>query len=227
MTQGGQGDRLCAVRVRGVTRLFGATPALRGVSLDLLAGSVTLLSGPNGAGKSTLLSIIGTELKATRGRVIYEGASGPLELDRVRAQLGWVSHDSHCYRELSGRANIELTARLYGVPPDLAWERVAERCGLGRFAERNVGTLSRGQRQRVALARALVHEPSLLLLDEPWTGLDTASGERLEQVVRQERERGAIVVVVSHTVGLADRLGALEVPLVTGRRADPSGSQLC
>jgi heme exporter protein A len=203
--------------VRGVTRLFGATPALRGVSLDLLAGTVTLLSGHNGAGKSTLLSIIGTQLKPTRGEVHYEADGGAVELRRVRAQLGWVSHDSHCYRELTGRQNIELAARLCGVDPELGFRRVAERFGLERFAERSVATLSRGQRQRVALARALVHDPTLLLLDEPWTGLDAASAERLEQVVAEERSRGAIVVVVSHAVGLAARLGGREVALAAGR----------
>lgn len=199
--------------------MFGATPALRGVSLELTAGSVTILSGPNGAGKTTLLSIIGTQLRPTRGEVLYEGTTGALEQRRVRAQLGWVSHDSHCYRELTGRQNVELAARLYGVPVEVGWERVADRFGLGRFAERDVGTLSRGQRQRVALARALVHQPSLLLLDEPWTGLDAASGQRLEEVVTEERERGAIIVVVSHQLGLDERLGARNVPLVGGRIA--------
>lgn len=203
--------------MRGVTRLFGATPALRGVSLDLLAGTVTLLSGHNGAGKSTLLSIVGTQLKPTRGEVLYEAEGGAVELRQVRAQLGWVSHDSHCYRELTGRQNIELAARLCGVDPDRAWLRVAERFGLERFAERSVATLSRGQRQRVALARALVHDPTLLLLDEPWTGLDAASAERLEHVVAEERSRGAIVVVVSHAAGLSERLGGREVVLASGR----------
>lgn len=217
VTESRQGSRLQAVHVRGVTRLFGATPALRGVSLDLRAGTITLLSGPNGAGKSTLLSIIGTQLRPTRGEVRYQSAAGPLEVRQVRAQLGWVSHESHCYRELTGRQNIELAAQLYGISSERAWERVVDRFGLGRFVERSVATLSRGQRQRVALARALVHEPSLLLLDEPWTGLDAASSERLEKVVAEESARGAIVVVVSHAAGLAERLGATRIPLRGGR----------
>lgn len=219
MAEQGPWERLSTVRVREVTRLFGATPALRGVSVDLSAGSITLLAGPNGAGKSTLLSIVGTQLTPTRGEVIYEARGGALPIDAVRAQLGWVSHASHCYRELSGRQNIELAARLYGIEPRGAWERVSERFGLGRFALRGVGTLSRGQRQRVALARALVHQPSLLLLDEPWTGLDAASSERLEGVVREERERGGLIVIVSHEAGLGERLGARMVQLVGGRLA--------
>jgi heme exporter protein A len=203
--------------VRAVTRLFGATPALRGVSLELRTGTITLLSGPNGAGKSTLLSIVGTQLAPTRGEVAYQSAERALATQDVRAQLGWVSHASHCYRELTGRQNIELAARLYGMDPQAAWQRVSERFGLGRFALRGMGTLSRGQRQRVALGRALVHEPSLILLDEPWTGLDAASSDRLEAVVQEERERGALVVIVSHQAGLARRIGAHTVRLEAGR----------
>jgi heme exporter protein A len=220
MPQEGAWQRLSTVRVHEVTRLFGATPALRGVSLELNAGSITLLAGPNGAGKSTLLSIVGTQLTPTRGDVSYLAEGTPLAVDAVRAQLGWVSHASHCYRELTGRQNIELAARLYGIDPHAAWARVSERFGLGRFALRSVGTLSRGQRQRVALARALVHDPSLVLLDEPWTGLDAASSLRLESVVREERERGALVVIVSHQAGLAERIGARTVELVGGRIAE-------
>lgn len=224
MAQQGPWERLSTVRVREVTRLFGATPALRGVSLVLSASSITLLAGPNGAGKSTLLSILGTQLTPTRGEVVYETNGRALPQDAVRAQLGWVSHASHCYRELSGKQNIELAARLYGIEPASAWERVSERFGLGRFALRSVGTLSRGQRQRVALARALVHQPSLLLMDEPWTGLDVASSERLEKVVREEGERGALVVIVSHEAGIEERLGANKVELVGGRLAGSNGS---
>jgi heme exporter protein A len=108
------------------------------------------------------------------------------------------------------------------VDPTLAWRRVSERVGISAFAERTVGTLSRGQRQRIALARALVHEPSVLLLDEPWSGLDAASAARLEHVVRDERDRGAIVVIVSHEPDLADRLAARRVRLDKGRVIDAS-----
>ncbi len=218
VVSGGEAERLTGVRVCGVSRLFGATPALRGIHLAFQAGTVTLLAGPNGAGKSTLLSIVGTQLSPSRGEVIYSsGASERLSLGTVRAQLGWVSHESHCYRELSGRQNVELAARLYGVDPEKAWTEVSERVGLGRYAERAVSTFSRGQRQRVALARALVHQPSLLLLDEPWTGLDASSSAQLERIVSEERDRGAVVVVVSHASGLAERLGARTVQLTAGR----------
>jgi heme exporter protein A len=207
--------RVERIEVRGVTRLFGATPALRGVTTQFDAGELVFLEGPNGAGKSTLLAILGTVLSPTSGSVRY----APIGEDRQQARehIGWVAHESHCYRELTGRQNVELAAELRGLPPAPAWARVAARVRAEAFAERSVSTLSRGQRQRIALARALVHQPSILLLDEPWTGLDDATSQELERIVLEERERGAIIVVVNHTPGLADRLGARTVRIDRGR----------
>jgi len=207
--------RIDRIEVRAVTRLFGATAALRGVSVEFSAGEMIFLEGPNGAGKSTLLAVIGTVLAPTRGSIHY----APLGEDRelVREHIGWVAHESHCYRELTARQNVELAARLRGVDPQSAWERVSERVLAVSLADRSVGTLSRGQRQRVALARALVHEPSVLLLDEPWSGLDPATAERLELVLKAERERGALVIVVNHAPGLAERLSARVVRLEAGK----------
>ncbi len=210
--------RIERIRVRAVTRLFGATPALRGVNASFLPGTITLLEGPNGAGKSTLLSIIGTVLAPSSGVVVYDPVGTEREL--VRAYIGWVAHESHCYRELTGRQNVELAARLHGIDPTQAWQRVVERVGAQTFGERRFSTLSRGQRQRISLARALVHTPSVLLLDEPWTGLDTASAARLEEVLVTERERGTLIIVVSHATGLAERLGAQRLRLEGGRVVD-------
>jgi heme exporter protein A len=207
--------RIERIEVRSVTRLFGATPALRGVTTQFDSGELVFLEGPNGAGKSTLLAILGTVLAPTSGSVHYV----PLGEDRelAREHIGWVAHDSHCYRDLTGRQNVELAASLRGLPPAEAWERVCKRVRADTFADRSVGTLSRGQRQRIALARALVHEPSILLLDEPWTGLDDATSRELEQVLLEERSRGAIIVVVNHTPGLGQRLGARTVRIESGR----------
>jgi heme exporter protein A len=208
-------ERVEQIQVSRVTRMFGATPALRGVSAAFDAGTITFLEGPNGAGKSTLLAVIGTVLLPTSGAVVYQPLGDDREL--ARAHIGWVSHDSHCYRELSARQNIELAAKLHGVDPRGAWREVSGRVAVDAFADRNVGTLSRGQRQRVAVARALVHAPSVLLFDEPWTGLDFATAERLEQILVEERDRGAIIIVVSHTLGIAERFGARRIRLEDGR----------
>jgi len=204
------------IDVRGVTRRFGATLALRQVSTSFEAGTLTFLEGPNGAGKSTLLAIVGTVLQPSSGSVWYE----PFGSDQAQARrhIGWVAHESHCYRELSGRRNIELVAQIHGVENAAAQvDRVIGRVGAEPFAERPVGTLSRGQRQRIALARALVHDPGVLLLDEPWTGLDVASVDRLEAVIREEVARGSLVVAVTHGTGTAERLGARRLRIEGGR----------
>jgi len=204
------------IEVRAVTRRFGATLALRQVSTSFEAGTLTFLEGPNGAGKSTLLAIVGTVLRPSAGSVWYE----PFGDDQAQARrhIGWVAHESHCYRELSGRRNVELVAQIHGVlNAPMQVERVVERVGAEAFADRPVGTLSRGQRQRIALARSLVHDPGVLLLDEPWTGLDVASVDRLEAVIREEVARGSLVVAVTHGPGTAERLGARRLRIEGGR----------
>jgi len=198
-----------------VTRLYGNTAALRGVNAVFEPGPITFIEGPNGAGKSTLLGIIGTLIRPTAGSVNYQ----PITAQRldVRQELGWVAHDSRCYRELTVRQNVELAARLHGHSPRTAWETVSARVGASTLADRALATLSRGQRQRAALARALVHSPSVLLLDEPLSGLDIGAMKSTEEILVSEARRGTIVIVVSHDFGLSERLGGRRLQLVAGR----------
>lgn len=206
--------QLHRVIVRRVVKTFGATVALRGVDAELGRG-LTVIEGPNGSGKTTLLRIIGTVLRPTSGTVVYE----PMGEDRERARetIGWLSHEPLAYPDLTGRDNIELAARLLGLDAHRSWQRAAERFELGKFAERPLRTNSRGQRQRIALARALVHDPSLVLLDEPTAGLDAASVKRLLRVVGRLVERDALVVVVSHDTGLFEDLPLARIALDRGR----------
>jgi heme exporter protein A len=204
-----------SVELRAVTKTYGPVRALVGVSTRFEAGRVSVVTGPNGSGKSTLLAVVGTLARVTSGRVDH----GEIGRSRgeVRATLGWLGHDTLCYPELTGRENIELAARLHGRDPREAVARAMERFELGGYTERPLRTYSRGQRQRVALARALVHEPRLLLLDEPTTGLDVASTRRLEAVVREEASRGAVVLVVTHDVSFASEVANARVELERGR----------
>jgi ABC-type multidrug transport system ATPase subunit len=194
------------VQLSSVTKTYPpAVRALRGVSASFTGGKVSVVLGANGSGKSTLLAIVGTLAAVTSGKVSH-GALGKTR-EAVRRSLGWVGHDALCYADLTGRENIELSARLHGMPVDAAFEAARERFALGAFAERPFRTYSRGQRQRIALARALVHEPMLLLLDEPTTGLDKSGVDVLQGVLAEEAKRGAVVIVVTHDDGFAKAVG--------------------
>jgi heme exporter protein A len=163
--------------------------------------------------------VLATVIRPTFGRVAYEPLGD--DVDRVRPELGWVAHESLLYRALTGRENVEFAAKLYGVDDPRACERAWTRVEATAFIDRRIATLSRGQRQRVALARALVHSPSVLLLDEPWTGLDAASAALLERELVVERERGTLVVVVTHAADQAERIGARRLRLEGGRIVTP------
>ncbi len=202
-------DRLVA---EDVVHRYDATTVLRGVSATFDAGTITVLEGSNGAGKSTLLGILGGLIKPSAGRVCcLPAAQSPVQM---RQCFGWVAHDSHCYRELTARENIELSVSLYERG---SWREVAERVGALGLEHRRVGSMSRGQRQRVALGRALVHSPRVLLLDEPFSGLDADGVGLLERVMIEERDSKAIVIAVSHDSTFADRIGARRVVLKSGR----------
>jgi len=195
-----------------------AVRALRGVSASFVSGKVSMVLGANGSGKSTLLAIVGTLGTVTSGKISH-GALGKTR-ESVRRVLGWLGHDALCYADLTGRENIELAARLHGLEADRVYESARERFGLGAFAERAFRTYSRGQRQRVSLARALVHDPLLLLLDEPTTGLDKSGVETLSKIVKEEAQRGAAVVVVTHDESFATSIGDEQMTLEGGRVKD-------
>jgi heme exporter protein A len=134
----------------------------------------------------------------------------------VRRQIGWVSHESLCYPDLTPAQNLQLAASIYGAPRD-AWKSASRRFGVEPFIDFPVRQLSRGQRQRVALARAMVHGPSLLLLDEPTTGLDLEGIERLVAAVKEEASRGAVVVFVTHDAPIAEKIASNRLRLERGR----------
>jgi heme exporter protein A len=196
---------LPAVEVAGASRTFGRRRAVDGVDLSLQPGDCLALFGPNGAGKTTLLRMIAGLLRPTKGTVHVEGKS-VREDAVVRRHIGLISHQSMLYRALTARENVEFAARLYGVPdPKNAALRALERMRILDRRDAPVRSLSRGLQQRVSIARAIVHEPSVVLLDEPYTGLDAAGGAALTEMLRLLREAHAALVLVTHNVdeGLA------------------------
>lgn len=205
-----------------VTKTYGPVRALVNANVQFEPSKVTIVFGPNGSGKSTLLSLAATLARPTLGRVTHNGNTPTRD---ARAHLGWLGHESLCYGDLTGIENLRFAAELHDTNPD-AVERMRERFELGPYVSRPFRTYSRGQRQRVALARALVHSPSLLLLDEPTTGLDHSGVELLRNVVRDEAKRGATVVVVTHdlrfAMSVADAWWRLERGHVQGDDPPPS-----
>jgi heme exporter protein A len=207
-----------AVHARGLVKMFGPTRALSGVDLTLEAGVVTVIEGPNGAGKSTLLELLSLLSRPTRGSLLF-GAHDAWRLrGELRASLGVLSHAAMVYPDLSGRENLALFAAMYGVDRARV-EALGARFEASTFWQRPVRTYSRGQLQRIALARALCHAPRLILLDEPSTGLDVRATEQLVSVVRAERERGAIIALVTHDPALSRELADKRVRIVRGRIA--------
>jgi ABC-type multidrug transport system ATPase subunit len=200
-----------AVELDGVARAYGEQVVLRDVTLSLPAGRSLAVFGANGAGKTTLLRILATLLRPHAGAARVLGRALPREGWAVRGRLGLVAHDPLLYRDLTARENLRLNARLRGV----AFERVEAllaRVGLERRADEPVRTLSRGMVQRVAICRATLHEPALLLLDEPLANLDPAAAELVAPLIG--RESGAARVLVSHDPDA----GLAEADLVLGLR---------
>ena len=188
-----------------LTREFGGQRVVDGVDLELGAGECLALFGPNGAGKTTLLRMLAGLLTPTSGKVTVGGVAmrgGP----EARGAVGLISHQSMLYAALSARENVEFTARLYGVPdPRAASDDALRRMRIADRGATPVRALSRGLQQRVSIARAIVHDPRVVLLDEPYTGLDEAGAAALSEALGSLAERGAALVLVTHNLseGLA------------------------
>ncbi len=210
------------VQVENVTKVYGATRALSGVSLAFDAGTVTTLEGPNGAGKTTLLGILATLARPTTGTVKYGELDARADVDLIRPAIGLVAHEALVYPDLSARESLRLFGKLYEI--DHREERVSralQEGGLTEVADRPARTFSRGQLQRLALARAQLHAPKLMLFDEPTTGLDVASTERVIAAIETARARKKIVVVITHDRAVAERVATRRVTIERGRIVTP------
>jgi len=205
-----------AIALEGLERRYGERVALHGVTLRLQAGATLAVLGPNGAGKTTLLRVLATLLRPHAGRAFVLGSPLPDDGWRVRGRVGYLGHDPLLYRDLSGRENLAYHARLHGLEPRRV-DELLDAVGLGRRAEDPVRDLSKGMVQRLAVARATLHDPDLLLLDEPRANLDPAAAEALEPLIG--RASGQARVLVSHDVDRALAEADLALGLRGGRQA--------
>ncbi|MCC6765800.1 MAG: heme ABC exporter ATP-binding protein CcmA [Deltaproteobacteria bacterium] len=190
-------DRAAVIAADAVGKAFGRTVVLRDVTLRIDAGDAVAVFGPNGAGKSTMLRLFAGLMAPTSGRLRVFDVTGPDPA--VRRRVGLVAHQSFLYPDLTARENLRFYARMFGLGD--ADERVRiwlERVALTEAGARPVRLFSRGMEQRLALARALIHDPDLVILDEPWTGLDAAAADWLADLLRELRDRGRTIVVATH-----------------------------
>ena len=193
------------VEATDLHRSFGRKAALSGVSFTVRGGDCVALFGPNGAGKTTLLRTLAGLLRPTRGEARISGRVLPGDAS-VRAHIGIISHHSLLYDALSALENVTFAARLYSVPaPENAAAQALERMGMASRMYTPVRSLSRGMQQRVSIARAIVHSPTLILADEPYSGLDDDGSRSLTTLLSELRGAGAAMIVVTHNIqeGLA------------------------
>ncbi|MCL4870245.1 MAG: heme ABC exporter ATP-binding protein CcmA [Anaerolineae bacterium] len=189
------------IKIEGLIKSYGLNPVLKGVDLHVQAGEFVGLVGANGSGKSTLLKIIAALLTPTAGTIRVGGWPLPERADKVRPHLGYVSHDLLLYPDLTAQENLSFYARLYGLAN--AEARIAaalKQVGLYTRRYDLLNTFSRGMGQRLALARATLHQPDILLLDEPYTGLDTQGADLLDQWLVEEKERGRTILLITHDI---------------------------
>jgi len=199
------------IKIKGLMKQYGLNPVLRGINVQVAAGEFVTLVGPNGAGKSTLMRIVATLLRPDAGEVEIGGWPLSSHAHKVRRHIGLVSHQSLLYQDLTAAENLTFFARLYGL--DNEAERVQQALkmvGLRARQRDPVSSFSRGMTQRLTIARATLHEPEVLLLDEPYTGLDQDAVALLDRLLLAEKERGRTVLMITHdlihSLNVSDRL---------------------
>jgi ABC-2 type transport system ATP-binding protein len=221
-----QPDRVTGgIRARGISRSFGPVHAVQGIDLDAPPGQVTALVGPNGAGKTTALLVLATLLTPDAGEVRVAGFDPVTQPDEVRARMGWSPDVFGLYDTLTCREYLEVMAAAYRLPKERRGPRADELLTLARlpYPDAPVHTLSRGQKQRLGLVRALVHDPEVLLLDEPASGLDPRSRVELRDLLRRLAGEGRAVLVSSHILSdleeVADRVVFVDGGRTVGQHA--------
>jgi len=209
------------ISVTNLIKQFGRFAALRGVSASFDRGRLYAILGDNGAGKTTLLRILAGLVRPTRGSASILGNSDPREVCR---EFGYMAHPSLLYDEMSGMENLRYFARLYGMADDARCSASITAVGLDPELQRPVGQYSQGMRQRMSLARALLHDPKILLLDEPFSNVDIRSAREMVKLLAGMRDQGKTIFVVTHQAslldGAADEFVWMQTGLIVNRTPD-------
>ena len=198
-----------ALAASGLVRRFGDLTAVRNVSLDLYPGEVLGLLGPNGAGKTTILRMLAGILAPTEGSVSVMGLDTQTDPLAARRQIGFLSGDTQLYQRLNPREVLDYFGRLYSMSAEQRRQRIEQlvaELDMASFASRPCGQLSSGQKQRANIARAFLHQPSVLILDEPTNALDVLTGRFIIQAIRREKAAGRAILFSTHSMGEAEYL---------------------
>ncbi len=213
-----------ALEADGITKTYGRFPALRGLTMEVPAGSFLTLFGKNGAGKTTFLKVASTLARPTSGRLKINGFDVTDQPEAARRQIGLLSHNTYIYRDLSALENLRFFGRLYGLDSrETDLRQLLERVGLGHRMNDAVRTFSRGLLQRAGLARTMLHKPAVLLLDEPYTGLDAQAVETLNAMLDEAVAEGRTVVLTTHDLETGLR-AATRVDIIDRGRIVYSGA---
>ncbi len=221
MTQSATAQSSSIVVVSDLIKQFGRFAALRGVSASFEAGRLYAILGDNGAGKTTLLRALAGLARPTRGSI---SVLGKVDLRSVCREIGYMAHPSLLYDEMSGMENLRYFARLYDIHDDGRCANIIAAVGLDPELTRPIGQYSQGMRQRISLARALLHDPKILLLDEPFSNVDVRSAREMVRLLAQMRDAGKTLFVVTHQAallqGTADEFVWMEAGQIVDRTPD-------
>ncbi len=189
------------IEAKGLEKKFGYKTALRKVDLFLEEGDCLALFGPNGAGKTTLIQILCSLMRPTSGEVVIAGFDARYNSVALHQIIGVIAHDTFLYSDLTAAENLIFYGRMYNVPQlNEKIEELIKLVGLSEYMNNHVQTFSRGMRQRLSVARAIIHDPMILFLDEPYTGLDQQGAEDLQQLLKRFRDQGKTIVLTSHNL---------------------------
>jgi heme ABC exporter ATP-binding subunit CcmA len=198
------------IEIKNISKLYGRFHALDNIDLSVASNDFVAVLGRNGAGKTTMLKILATLLKPSNGEVMINGHNIRKDSYPILQQMGMVSHQTYIYSDLTAKENLAFYSKFYDVPSaDGKILKLLERVGLAHRADESVRRFSRGMQQRLSIARALLHDPKILLLDEPYTGLDQKASEFLDTILTEYHQAGNCILIVTHDIeriaGIAKR----------------------